>query len=115
MKMRARDSVRDDALAHRGLDAPTALVYDSGMNVVRDLRHRAGLTQELLARAVGIHSQSISRYEVGRVSPTLRTLVRLADAVGLDLVVSFAPKETETSTDSPVVAAGSESVRAPRW
>ena len=85
------------------------------MNVVRDLRHRAGLTQELLARAAGIHSQSISRYEVGQVSPTLRTLVRLADAVGLDLVVSFAPKETEISNESPVVAAGSESVRAPRW
>ena len=71
------------------------------MNVVRELRHHAGLTQDLLARAAGTHSQTISLYEVGRTSPTWRMLLRLADAAGLELVVSFAPKETETDNALP--------------
>ncbi|GMQ98342.1 MAG: hypothetical protein BMS9Abin17_0850 [Acidimicrobiia bacterium] len=61
------------------------------MNLVRDLRLQAGLTQELLARAAGTTSQTISTYEVGRKSPTLRTLLRLADAAGFEMVVSFVP------------------------
>jgi transcriptional regulator with XRE-family HTH domain len=71
-------------------------MYGSVMNVVRELRYQAGLTQELLAKAAGTHSQTISLYEVGRTSPTWRMLLRLADAVGLELIVSFAPKQTAT-------------------
>jgi len=60
------------------------------MSVVRDLRLRAGLTQKLLADLSGITAQTISRYETGRRNPTLTTLDRLAAAVGLDVIVSFA-------------------------
>ena len=74
-------------------------MYESIMNVVRDLRLHAGLTQDLLAKAAGTHSQTISLYEVGRTSPTWRMLLRLADAVGLELIVSFAPKATEADDE----------------
>ena len=88
-------------MAHRGLDVSIALVYGSVMNVVRELRYQAGLTQDLLAKAAGTHSQPISLYEVGRTSPTWRMLLRLADAVGLEVIVSFAPKETATDDGVP--------------
>jgi transcriptional regulator with XRE-family HTH domain len=61
------------------------------MNLVRELRLQAGLTQELLARAAGTTAQTISTYEVGRKSPTLRTLLRLAEAAGFEMAVSFVP------------------------
>ena len=71
------------------------------MNVVRQLRYQAGLTQELLARAAGMHPHTISRYEVGHTSPTWRALVRMADATGLEVVVLFVPKSSpETSVPS---------------
>jgi len=65
------------------------------VSVVRELRFRAGLTQQLLAEASGITAQTISRYETGRKSATLRILDRLAAAVGLRIIVSFAPAETD--------------------
>ncbi len=61
------------------------------MNVVRELREQAGLTQELLAGLAGVDRSMISRYETGRRSPRLDTLQRLAAAVELEVVVSFRP------------------------
>jgi len=59
--------------------------------VVYELRQRAGLTQELLARLAGVDRSMISRYETGRRSPRLDTLQRLAEAVDFEVVVSFRP------------------------
>ena len=73
------------------------------MNVVFELRQRAGLTQELLARQAGVDRSMISRYETGRRSPRLDTLQRLAEAVDLEIVVSFqtaSPPIAPLSTDS---------------
>ena len=61
------------------------------MNVVRDLRQRAGLTQALLAQLSGISQKSISRYEVGHRSPTLDVLSRLAASVDLAIEVTLVP------------------------
>jgi transcriptional regulator with XRE-family HTH domain len=61
------------------------------VNLVRDLRLSAGLTKELLGKAAGTTGSVICAYERGRRSPTLRTLFRIADAVGLEMQVSFVP------------------------
>ncbi len=61
------------------------------MNPVRDLRLTAGLTQELLGKASGTSGSAICAYERGRVSPTMRTLQRLAASVGLEVHLSFVP------------------------
>lgn len=44
-----------------------------------------GMTQVQLAKAVGLTSKSISAYECGRAVPTLNTLIKLADALGVSL------------------------------
>lgn len=61
------------------------------MSVVRDLRERVHLTQQLLSDLSGITAQTISRYETGRRSPTLKALDQLAEAAGLRVEVSFVP------------------------
>ncbi len=63
------------------------------MNLFRQLRLEAGLTQALLAKEAGTSPQTISAYEVGRKSPNLATVLRLADAAGLRMVVRFVPAE----------------------
>ena len=51
---------------------------------VRSLREERGLTQQSLARAAGIATDMVSRLENGHYSsPGLRTLLRIADGMGL--------------------------------
>jgi len=50
---------------------------------LRSLRKQAGLTQAELARRTGIHRPNIARVEAGRHTPSLETLTRLANAIGV--------------------------------
>jgi putative transcriptional regulator len=45
---------------------------------VRQVRQAAGLSQEALARAVGVSRQTINAIETGRYDPSLRLAVHLA-------------------------------------
>ena len=49
------------------------------------LRLVSGLKQEELARAAGIRAGTVSDYERGKLTPGLKTLGRLADALGFSL------------------------------
>lgn len=60
---------------------------------VMDVRNRAGLTQEELARRMGTTQPVVARLESGRSRPSMRTLERLAQATGSRLLISFAPLE----------------------
>ncbi|MBM3148084.1 MAG: helix-turn-helix transcriptional regulator [Actinobacteria bacterium] len=48
-------------------------------------RRALGLTQEQLAAAADVRQSEISRIENGRGNPTVLTLARLADALGLEV------------------------------
>lgn len=52
------------------------------------------MTQEELAAAAGTSQPTIAAYESGRKSPTLRTLTRIAGALGFELTVGFLPPLT---------------------
>ena len=56
-------------------------------DVLRQLRERAGLSQEALATKSGLDRTYISLLERGLRQPTLKTLVRLAEALGTSLAV----------------------------
>lgn len=56
-----------------------------------DARRRAGLTQDELARRVGVARPLITQYETGRKDPSLTTLSRLIAACGMELRMSADP------------------------
>lgn len=56
---------------------------------VKTERERLGLTQSELAEKMGTTQPTIARLEAGGVTPSLDTLHRAADALGLELVVDF--------------------------
>ena len=56
---------------------------------VKARREAAGLSQRQLADIVGIRQPNIARLEAGDVLPTIGTLDRIADALGLTLDVGF--------------------------
>lgn len=58
--------------------------YSLAMQVI-ELRETHGLTQAQLAERCGMDQADISRIERGAVSPTARTLQRVADALDADL------------------------------
>ena len=61
-------------------------------SAVMDVRSRAGLTQQELARKMGTTQPVVARLESGRTRPSMRTLERLAEATGARLVISFEPR-----------------------
>jgi ribosome-binding protein aMBF1 (putative translation factor) len=61
-------------------------------SAVMDVRGRAGLTQQELARKMGTTQPVVARLESGRTRPSMRTLERLAEATGSRLVITFEPR-----------------------
>jgi transcriptional regulator with XRE-family HTH domain len=62
------------------IDAP----FDLAKNVYR-LRVRCGMTQSDLAKLAGIRQPRIAEIERGDANPRLRTLARIASALGVDV------------------------------
>lgn len=56
-----------------------------------DTRKERSMTQKQLADATGIPQADISRLENGNANPSLRTLQRLADGMGMRLKLEFIP------------------------
>lgn len=52
-------------------------------------RHSAGMTQKQLSESTGIYQSDISKIERGIANPSLSTLKRLAEGMGLKLRVEF--------------------------
>lgn len=64
-------------------DSFSFLLLDLGRRL-RSAREQAGLTQEEAASRAGIDYKRLQRLEAGSVNPTVRTLDRVAKALGTD-------------------------------
>jgi ribosome-binding protein aMBF1 (putative translation factor) len=56
---------------------------------IHGLREKRGLSQRELAERIGTTQSAVARLEAGNVSPSLPTLDKVAEALGVELVVSF--------------------------
>lgn len=70
---------------------------------IRRARLRAKLSQAALAKRAGMKQQQIARLESAAARPTLRTLQRIAAALGMRLVLKW---EHATGTKGKVTLAG---------
>ena len=61
------------------------------VQAIIDARKNAGLTQKELSERTGIAQGDISKLENGNANPSIRTLQRLAAAMGMTLKVEFLP------------------------
>ncbi len=90
--------------AFYGEDSPVRqLVYDSAFAVTIGLavlkyRHTHDLSQTVLAKRVGMSQSQVARLEIGEHSPTIGTLLRLCDVLGLELSLTIGPKQQERRT-----------------
>ena len=59
------------------------------IQTIIDARKNSGLTQKELSERTGIAQGDISKLERGSANPSLRTLKRLADGLGMKLKIEF--------------------------
>lgn len=52
---------------------------------IKKIRKDKGITQVALAYACGFDKQNMQRIEAGRTSPTLKTLLKISDALEIDI------------------------------
>lgn len=61
------------------------------IQAIIDARRKSGLTQQELSRRTGIAQGDISKLENGNSNPSLFTLQRLAEGMGMFLKIEFLP------------------------
>lgn len=61
------------------------------MKAMLDARKKTGMTQKELSEKTGIAQADISRLETGNANPSLKTLQRLAEGMGMTLKLEFIP------------------------
>ncbi len=61
------------------------------MRAIVEARRKSQLTQKQLSQVTGINQADISKMETGNCNPSIRTLNRLADGMGMILRVEFVP------------------------
>ena len=67
---------------------------DQIQRAILSAREKQYLTQQELSGRTGLRQSNISRIESGFAMPSLRTLQRIADGLGMTLRVEFVPKKT---------------------
>jgi HTH-type transcriptional regulator / antitoxin HipB len=82
----------DGRLRYEHRMAGVARAVRLGMEV-KARREATGLSQRELAELVGTRQPNVARLEAGHVLPTLSTLERVAEALGLTLEVGFSAAE----------------------
>ena len=72
-------------------------------DTIRKRRKKLGLSQEALSFKAGLHRNYISDIERGLKSPSLRVIVKLADALGLAVSALMRMAEENASRPMPSV------------
>lgn len=61
--------------------------FEEIIQVIKKRREMLQVTQETLATLSGVGLRTLRQFESGKGNPTLSTLQKLTDALGLDLVL----------------------------
>jgi transcriptional regulator with XRE-family HTH domain len=59
--------------------------FDEIINIVKRRRESLQVTQEMLADLSGVALRTLKQFESGKGNPTLTTLQKLGDALGLEV------------------------------
>ena len=62
--------------------------YDELANIIRDRREVLKITQEHLAELSGIGLRTLKSIETGKGNPTLETIIKIIEILGLELNIS---------------------------
>ena len=58
------------------------------IKTIKNRRNNLDVTQEMLAQLSGVGLRTLKQFESGKGNPTLNTLNKIADALGMELTFS---------------------------
>ena len=61
--------------------------FEHLVNTIKERRDMLRVTQEMLAEVSGVGLRTLKQFESGKGNPTLLTLTKLADVLGMELVL----------------------------
>ena len=61
--------------------------FEHLVNAIKERRDMLRVTQEMLAEVSGVGLRTLKQFESGKGNPTLLTLTKLADVLGMELVL----------------------------
>ena len=60
--------------------------FENLISSIKERREMLQVTQEVLADLSGVGLRTLKQFESGKGNPTLQTVTKLADALGIELV-----------------------------
>lgn len=76
--------------------------YTDIINIIKARRESLRVSQETLATLAGVGLRTLKQFESGKGNPTLLTLQKVGDALGLDVTITVKPTGTSsTMTTTP--------------
>ena len=88
------EEMRNDGTGFREIWDESELLRETGHAIIR-ARSACGMTQQQLAEKTGIRQGDISKIESARANPSLKTLKRIADGMGLKVTIAFELKKQD--------------------
>lgn len=70
--------------------------YEHLIITIKNRREMLQVTQETLAELAGVSPRQLKQFESGKGNPTLQTLTKIGNALGMEL--NFQVKRTDTNT-----------------
>jgi transcriptional regulator with XRE-family HTH domain len=70
--------------------------FENIINQVKARRESLRVTQDTLAQLSGVSLRTLKQFESGKGNPTLQTLQKLGDVLGLELTVTIKSKGTNS-------------------
>lgn len=61
--------------------------YQNLIELIKERRQAMKVTQEILAEVSGVGLRTLKQFESGKGNPTLATLVKLSDVLGLEITL----------------------------
>ncbi len=89
------------ALATTKLDPNTQRYLRTFGDLLRQTREDHDVSQYVLAAAAGMTRTNYARIEGGNVNVTLDTMLRIANAIGVDLEIRFRARLPKTAAEKP--------------
>jgi transcriptional regulator with XRE-family HTH domain len=72
--------------------------YKDIINIIKARRDSLQVTQEMLAMLSGIGLRTLKQFESGKGNPTLLTLQKVGDALGLEVTITVKSAGTTSTT-----------------
>ncbi|QQS50533.1 MAG: helix-turn-helix domain-containing protein [Bacteroidota bacterium] len=75
--------------------------FEKIINTIKERREVLKVNQENLAKLSGVGLRTLKQFESGKGNPTLQTVTKLADTLGLELELTIKQlRSNETSKDT---------------